>query len=94
MSRRKRDDARYRALTAAVEAELGDAVICARCGTDLAGFADRCTAMLDDPCEGFRKVDEVRTRKLRELLARHTTARIAAHAGAGPSRAKEGESDG
>lgn len=69
MSRRKRDDARYRAMIAAVEAELGDAVICARCGTNLEGFADRCTSALDDPCEGFRRLDEVRERKMREMLA-------------------------
>lgn len=68
MSRRKRDEARYAAMIAAVEAELGDTVICARCGTDLAGFADRCAADLDDAREGYRRLDEVRGRKMREMM--------------------------
>lgn len=69
MSRRKREEIQRRQLWAAVEAELGDAVICQRCGATLKGYADSCVALLDEACEGFRRVDEVRSRALRKLQA-------------------------
>lgn len=69
MSKRNRAEIQRQQLWAAVEAELGEAVICQRCGTTLKGFADSCVAALDDACEGFRRVDEVRGRALQKLRA-------------------------
>jgi hypothetical protein len=39
-------------------AELGDKVICRRCGARLDDFAERCTADLDVVCPGFVAIEE------------------------------------
>lgn len=45
-----------------VAADLGDKVICGRCGATLDTFADQCSADLDDPCPGFVAIDEAKKR--------------------------------
>lgn len=43
------------------EAQIGtDKVICNRCGATLRTFADQCDAELDDPCPGFKAIDDVK----------------------------------
>lgn len=69
MSRRSRT--RYQhvhnARTAMVEAEIGKATICDRCGATLDTFADTCSAALDDPCPGFERIDAAKVRAARAL---------------------------
>lgn len=45
-----------------VTADLGDKVICDRCGCNLDTFADKCSAPLDEPCPGFMAIDEAKKR--------------------------------
>lgn len=35
----------------------GDRQICDRCGATVSTYGDICTAILDDPCEGFQTYD-------------------------------------
>jgi len=56
------------AINHAVEAELKQSVICARCGATLQTFADKCTAVLADICPGFERIEEVRQPIMRRLL--------------------------
>lgn len=46
----------------ATASELGEEVICDRCGTTTQQMAEKCTAALDDPCPGFMRYDAVRTK--------------------------------
>jgi ribosomal protein L40E len=48
------------AIALSVARELGDKVICQRCEATIATFADKCSAALDDPCEGFLAIEAVR----------------------------------
>jgi hypothetical protein len=43
-----------------VEAQLGDRIICQRCGAKLATYPDLCNVPLDVPCEGFLLIEGVR----------------------------------
>lgn len=53
--------ARERRRNAAVDRELGDGrVICTRCGATLASFGTACTAALDDACQGYLVIEQVR----------------------------------
>ncbi len=45
------------ATRAYVEASLGEAVICSQCGAALATYADKCSARLDERCEGFLAIE-------------------------------------
>lgn len=62
MSIYRKPSARQRRINDAVEAELGSAVICARCGCTLATFADKCSADLDEACPGFQRIDKAKMR--------------------------------
>ena len=62
MNKSHRRNIKRRELWAAVEAELGESVICKQCGTTLRRYADTCSAELMEQCEGLRRVDEVRKR--------------------------------
>jgi hypothetical protein len=45
-----------------VEAQIGGGrVICSRCGCTLGTFAEDCDAELEDPCPGFKLVDEAKS---------------------------------
>lgn len=46
---------------------IGAGVICARCGTTLGHFADKCTADLDEPCPGASAI-ELQARRARQEL--------------------------
>jgi hypothetical protein len=43
-----------------VEATLGDAVICDRCGATLATYFRTCSADVTDACPGFLTIEEAR----------------------------------
>lgn len=43
-----------------VEQTLAQSVICARCGTTLREYADRCAADLADACEGFLAIEKAK----------------------------------
>lgn len=42
------------------EQKLGKGVICDQCGATLDTFAEDCDAELDDPCPGFKAIEEVK----------------------------------
>lgn len=63
----KRDERRRRAVAAGVQQALGDKVICTTCGATLATYADKCSAPLDRPCEGFEAIEEVRNPIVRRV---------------------------
>lgn len=44
----------------AVEAALGDEIICSTCGATVHTMADLCSADLDERCPGFVRYDTVR----------------------------------
>ena len=38
---------------------LGNEIICARCRATFASFDETCMADLNEPCQGFRRIDAV-----------------------------------
>jgi hypothetical protein len=40
--------------------ELGDEIICERCGACLDDYAGRCTAELSDACPGFMTIEDAK----------------------------------
>lgn len=53
--------------TKAVEAELGDGVICTQCGATRLTYAKDCTADLAAKCDGFNRIEAAKA-KARELF--------------------------
>lgn len=40
---------------------FGDRHICDRCGASISSYSDKCSAPLDDPCEGFLAIEDMLT---------------------------------
>ncbi len=40
-----------------IQAALGDAIICDRCGASIHTYGDTCVAPLDDHCPGFMAIE-------------------------------------
>lgn len=38
---------------------FGDRQICTRCGATVTSYGDKCSAALDDPCEGFQIYEQM-----------------------------------
>lgn len=54
LSRRLQDERRF------VETLCGHDSICARCHTNLQGYADNCVAELSEECPGFWKIEDLK----------------------------------
>jgi ribosomal protein L40E len=54
-----------KAEVAFVEREIGQRVICSRCGARLESYASFCTADLSEACPGFEAIEQAR-RKFKE----------------------------
>lgn len=68
MGNRKRRAVQRCALWAAIDAELGERVICERCGSKLKEYAERCTADLDERCPGFQAIEDAHQRQRTALV--------------------------